>query len=88
MSKPAATAAVAFITLLARLTLLPGVDAQFYQVRGDNPSTCRSTDISAPSLNERDVITDASAGHQPRQPAGLALREHPTIVSGFADVNF
>jgi len=48
MSKPAATAAVAFVTLLARLTLLPGVDAQFYQVRGDNPSTCRSTDISAP----------------------------------------
>ena len=48
MSKPAAAAADAYITLLARLTLLPGVDAQFYQVRGDNPSTYRSTDISAP----------------------------------------
>ena len=48
MSKPAATAAVAFVTLLARLTLLPGVDAQFYQVRGDISSTCHSTDNSAP----------------------------------------
>ena len=27
MSKPAATAVIAFVTLLARLTLLPGVDA-------------------------------------------------------------
>jgi len=48
MSKPAATAAVAFVTLLARLTLLPGVDAQFYQVRADISSTCHSTDNSAP----------------------------------------
>ena len=38
MSKPAATAVIAFVTLLARLTLLPGVDAQFYQVRRDTPS--------------------------------------------------
>ena len=37
MSKPAATAVIAFVTL-ARLTLLPGVDAQFYQVRRDTPS--------------------------------------------------
>jgi|TARA_B100001142_G_scaffold37072_1_gene32527 hypothetical protein len=48
MSKPAATAVIAFVTLLARLTLLPGVDAQFYQVRRDTPSSCTSTDISAP----------------------------------------
>ena len=64
MSKPAAAAAVAFITLLARLTLLPGVDAQFYQVRGDNPSTCRDRHLGT-LLEKIDVITDASAGHQP-----------------------
>lgn len=70
MSKPAATAAVAFVTLLARLTLLPGVDAQFYQVRGDNPSTCRDRHLGT-LLEKCDVITDASAGHQPR-PASRA----------------
>ena len=87
MSKPAAAAAVAFITLLARLTLLPGVDAQFYQVRGDNPSTCRDRHLGtllkkSTSSPTHPLVTSLG------QPAGLALREHPTAPSGFADVNF
>ena len=62
MSKPAATAVIAFVTLLARLTLLPGVDAQFYQVRRDTPPhlALRPTSRHLETFGRRHLLSSVS----------------------------